>query len=122
MLKRVSLALLLAIFFISCTNTTTPTPKQIQNSKTTIYYIHRKGCPACIYMDNILKQNDIKAIINKDFNLITVDYRDQSILPKKSMITFKTPTLYFLKGKKEIHSPIHALEAEKFKALLKSLK
>jgi hypothetical protein len=121
MFKRFFAFIAVATFFISCANQQSTLPKVPNNNKTTIYYVHRNDCPACVYMDSVLKQNSIKDIISKKFNLVRVDYKDQSILPKKSMITFKTPTLYFLKGNKEIHKPIHALNPKRFKELLQNL-
>jgi len=124
MIKNFTLAII-AFFLLGCSNISNIKPQfaNTTNKKIKIYYVHRDGCPACSYMDSVLKNQEIKTIINRDFKLITVDYREQSSkLPKKSMITFKTPTLYFLdSNNKEVSKPVHALSVEDFKKKLKSI-
>jgi len=122
MFKNILIALFALLIVAGCQTPTKPT--FAKGDKIKIYYVHRDGCPACSYMDEVLKDKEIQSIIKANFNLITVDYRAQnSTLPKKSMITFKTPTLYFLdSSNKEIRSPIHALDKIEFKKLLNSLK
>ena len=120
-----SIILTITLFLTGCSNKTELSKIQYSEqteNKTVIYYIHRDGCPACNYMDEVFKNRDIKNIINKKFKLVKIDFKDQTSLPDSSMITNKTPTLYFVKNNKQIHKPIHALSVDKFKNILESLR
>jgi len=111
-----------AIFFIGCLRDSMQVKKEKLSTKPYLYYIHRKGCPACVYMDRVLSLQDIKNIVNKNYKLVTVDVYNQENLPLKSMFTNKTPTFYILKNKK-IVDKFNALEPSNFKKrLLKNLK
>ena len=122
MLKKLLFAIL-TFFVIGCTNSSMVKQEPKVSEDVTIYYIHRDGCPACIYMDNILKNQEVKSIIDSKFKLVTVDINNQDILPKSSMITGTTPTFYYLdSNNKEVAKSNHTLELEKFKAKLNSIK
>jgi thioredoxin-like negative regulator of GroEL len=73
-------------------------------------------------MDSVLKQNDIKNSLKKEFKLIKVEIDNQSKLPDSSMRTNKTPTLYFVKNGRQIHRPINAVDANHFREILKELR
>ena len=117
------IVLALAIFIVGCSNSAgVKRDSFAKDDRVTIYYVHRDDCPACAYMDRVIQRKDIKSILKKDFKLIKVDFKDQKILPDSSMVTNKTPTLYFIKDNKQVREPIHALNPDAFKKILNSLK
>jgi hypothetical protein len=72
-------------------------------------------------MDRVLKDNQVKQIISKNYIFIKVDVYNQESLPQKSMITNKTPTFYILKNKK-IADKFNTLTLPQFKKrILKNL-
>jgi len=122
MIKNI-LVLIFAIFLMGCSNSAALAKKSSKiEKKTTIYYIHRSGCPACSYMDEVLKQKEIKQTLQNSFKLVTLDFTNQTALPDSSMVTNKTPTLYFVKDGKQIHKPINAVNANRFKEILEELR
>ncbi len=122
MIKNI-LLICFAILTLGCSTNTPKYAKISSSEKIKIYYIHREGCPACIYMDNILSTQEIKSIIDSRFTLIDVDINAQEILPKSTMITGTTPTFYYLNSKnQEVAEPNHTLELDRFKQKLNSIR
>lgn len=98
---------------------TSPAYKEAPSKKIQLYFVYRDRCPACIQLKQVMKRDDIAAILDKEFEITRVNIRDKGALPKVWMRPFRTPTLYYLdKDKKELISSTHNMSARRFKATL----
>ena len=97
-------------------------PEAAKNTsrKIQLYFVYRDGCPACEQMKQLMRRDDIEAILEKDFEITRVNIRDKEALPKVWMRPMRSPTLYFLDQKQEeLISSIHNMSAHRFKETLK---
>lgn len=100
---------------ISTANKVKPSP----SNKIPLYFVYREGCPACEQLTEVMHRADIRAILERDFEVVRVNIRDKYALPKVWMRPFRTPTVYFLnKKQEELISSIHNMSARRFKATL----
>ena len=123
MVKKIVL-MIFAFFIVGCTNSNNIKKESISNDdKITIYFVHRDGCPACIYMDKVLETPEVKSALSKGYRVVVVDINHQDRLPKRSMITGVTPTFYFVDSNGyEVAKPAHTLTVNEFLAKLKEIK
>ncbi len=123
MLKKI-LLVVFAFLAFGCTNSSNINKKIVSKDEPiTIYFVHRKGCPACEYMDRVLNTPEVKSALSKGYRVVVVDINEQDKLPNSSMITGVTPTFYFVNSKgKEVAKPAHTLTVNEFLAKLKEVK
>ena len=123
MLRNI-LLIIFTFLVLGCTNSSDIKKDTVtKNEPITIYFVHRNDCPACIYMDKVLKTPEVKSALNKGYKVVVVDINHQDLLPKRSMITGVTPTFYFVNGKgKEVAKPAHTMTVKEFLAKLKEVR
>ena len=114
---------LLIIFFTACNNSSSIYPKGVNKKVVTIYYIHREHCPGCEYMDEVLKNKEIKAILKNGYRVIVLDVNEQDALPTSLEKTRTTPTFYFVdSSNRKIAKDEHVLTPKQFKQKLLEIK
>jgi len=120
------LKILLATFALfaitSCSTTTTPSPStSTSNQKIDLYAVYKKGCPACTYMKESMRDPQVQALLAKEFNVHISDIKDKETLPKAWMRPMYAPTFYFLdSNQKELIASINAQSSSQLLATLKS--
>ena len=116
------LLVILSFMLFSCTNGARPKADGA-NRDITIYYIHRDHCEGCSYMDKIIKDKEIEALLSSGFKLVVVDVNNQEKLPSNLAQTRTTPTFYFVdSSNRKVAKDEHVLNQEQFKQKLLELK
>jgi thioredoxin-related protein len=93
-------------------------PKQ---EKINLIFVTQSGCGACKQIKEYIKENEVKNILKKDFNLYEVDINFKEELPFEWMKPVATPTLYFL-GKKDDEIIEHITKKFSKKEFIQKLK